>query len=130
MKLEPSHIFRELEPPAGGVARMRAKLAAERQRRSFEIWWLGPVAAALVVAIAFFAFSGQDPVLPTSAANDLMTAAEFDRLLGRDTEPTEFRVTQGTMPVAVNQLPSNNPRVRIYDVALAPRSAAQSEELL
>ena len=130
MKLDPSQVFRVLEPPAGGVARMRAKLAAERHRRPFEIWWLGPVAAALVVAIAFFAFSGRNPMPPTGAANDLISSVEFDRLLGRETEPNEFRVTQGEMAVAVNQLPSSNPRVRLYEVELAPRAAAQPEELL
>jgi hypothetical protein len=130
MKAEHAQIFRELDPPAGGAARMRAKLAAGGHLRRFQVWWLGPVAVALVAAIAVVNFRGATG--PDQASDSLLADSSLDRLLGRTAEPVETRVTRGTMPVAVNQIQTSNPRIRFYTLDPAQPESADSapDELL
>ena len=113
MRIERDRIFGEIEPPPGGAARLRAKLAAPRPAPGW-VNWLGPVAVASVAALAVATFTlrpGDDGVgIPDS----LMMAADFDRLLGRKSEPLEFRITRGEEVVAVSEVASGNPKVRLY----------------
>ncbi len=116
MKIERDQVFRELEPPPGGAARLRASLAASRPRSWRPAVWLGPGALALIAAAAFFVLRLDPSEGPSAVSDSLLAAASFDRLLGRESAPYELRVTRGTMPVAVNEIRSNDPNVRIYSL--------------
>jgi hypothetical protein len=43
-------------------------------------------------------------------------APEFDRLLGRAMEPADFHVLIDDEPAAASEIPSANPRIRIYEI--------------
>lgn len=120
MKTSRQEIFRELTPPAGGAARLRAELAAASASRRPKAWWLGPVAVAAVAAIAVQQFVYAPPMVSDVPDGGLIDDAAFDRLLGRASEPYEFRVMRASMPVAVNQIETTDPRVRLYSLDLAP----------
>lgn len=127
MKLETDQIFRELEPPPGGAARLRAKLN-EGDRRRIASWWLGPAAVAAIAIIALVVFR-QAPVTDQGLeADSLMMAADFDRLLGRDSEPYEFTVRRGAEQIEVSQLETTNPRIRLYSFDSPPPEAGTSDD--
>ena len=80
-------------------------------------WWLGPVAVALLAAIAVFAFR---PVPdPAEDTDNLMAAAAFDRLLRREATPLELSISRGTEPLAVRELATSDPKVRLYSLETA-----------
>ena len=119
MKVEKDSAFRELEPPPGGAARLRARLAARPGPLDGPIRWLGPIAVALVAAIAVFAFRALPGPEPAAASNEIMMASAFDRLLGRESEPFALSVTRGTETLAVSELEGNEPGVRMYTLSPA-----------
>lgn len=115
MKIDREQIFRELEPPPGGAARMRARLVAPPRTTDW-INWLGAVAVASVAAIAVVTFSLQPGELPTVDPESLFSAADFDRLLGRESVAFELSVRRGTETIGVSEIESGNPKVRIYQL--------------
>ena len=108
-------LFELLEPPPGGVERMRARLAAPEVRTAgFGLAAFG-VAAVLALA-AVLVYRPTAPPSPGVAANALLAAPELDRLLGRETAPVPLTVKRGDDPAQIEELPSTDPRVRIYRV--------------
>jgi hypothetical protein len=121
MQSDPESPFELLEPPPGGVERMRARLAApEPLRGGFRLAAAG--VATLVVLTALLAVMsdvrfGRDTGDGTIAAapdNAILAAPELDRLLGREAQPVPLTVERDGQPQQVEELPSADPRVRIY----------------
>jgi len=122
MKIDREAIFAELEPPPGGPARLRAKLRSAGAPPPARAWWLGPVAVVVIAAVAIFAFRLFPDSEPAAETDSLMTAAAFDRLLGRDSAPYAISVRRGPDPVAVSELETRDPNVRLFH--LEPVSGA------
>jgi hypothetical protein len=124
MQTEHETLFEVLEPPPGGVERMRAKLAAPaKQRRGFgvaapfaplgfAVIGLGAVAVALLALLVMVRPIGPQP--PGTSDNAILAAPQFDRLLGRATPPRPLEVQRDGRPVQTEQLPSTDSRVHIY----------------
>lgn len=118
MKIDRSRIFEVLEPPPGGAARLHARLNEKPRRGAVHAWWLGP-AVVVAVAVVTIAVIGRKPTsdagLDTGPdGNSLMAAAEFDRLLRRESVPYELTVRRGDEALAVTEIESSNPSVRLY----------------
>ena len=117
MRIEKDDAFRELEPPLGGAARLRARLEARPGSFDGPMPWLGPAMVALVAAIAIFAFRPvADPVV-SIPNNDLMLASAFDRLLNRESEPFRLSVIRGTETLVASELEGGDPAVRLYSLS-------------
>ena len=106
-------LFELLEPPPGGVERMRARFGEPpRSRASFRLAAVGVAAALALAAVLVYL-----PIAPPSsgvADNAMVAAPELDRLLGRDTPPVPLTVKRGDHGVQIEELPSTDPQVRIY----------------
>ena len=108
-------LFDLLEPPAGGVERMRARFAEPAQSRArFGLAALG-VATVLALAAVLVYLPIAPPILG-GADNAMVAAPELDRLLGRETPPVPLTVKRDDQPVQIEELPSTDPQVRIYRV--------------
>jgi len=108
-------LFDLLEPPPGGVERMRARLAEpQRSRASFGLLALG--AATVLALAAVLAYRPAAPPRSSVADNVMVAAPELDRLLGRDTPPVPLTVKHDDQPAQIEELPSSDPQVRIYRV--------------
>jgi len=113
MQSEPESPFEMLEPPPGGVERMRARFAApEPLHRRFGVAAAG--VAALAVLIALLALASNSRPSLEAAHNAILASPELDRLLGREARPPPLTVERDGQPVQTEQLPSADPRVRIY----------------
>ncbi|HEY7671053.1 MAG TPA: hypothetical protein VIC71_02465 [Gammaproteobacteria bacterium] len=109
-------LFRQLEPPPGGVERFRARLDAAAERDRGPPWRLAvAVAAGLVVVVATLVVLN-DVGRSGSAENRVAAAPEFDRLLGRPLNHVEPAVTLNDQPVILAAVQSDNPKVRIYQI--------------
>ncbi len=105
-------VFDLLEPPPGGVERMRARFAESAQKRaSVGLAALG-VATVLALAAVLVYFPTAPPSSP--ADNAMVAAPEFDRLLGRDAPPVPLTVKRDDQPVQIEELPSSDPQIRMY----------------
>ena len=113
MKLDRGQIFRALEPPPGGAARLRAVLRRKR-RAAWPRWLLAPAAAAAVVAIVLLLRQPGPDTGPVEPSDGLMAATALDRLLGRESAPIGLSVSRGDERLAVSQLQSSRPNVRLY----------------
>ena len=112
MQNDPESPFELLEPPPGGVERMRARFAAHEPVRSgFGVAWAG--VAALAVLVALLALVGSERH-GRDTDNAFLAAPELDRLLGRAVQPRPLTVERDGQPQQVEELPSSDPRVRIY----------------
>lgn len=112
MQNDPESPFEMLEPPPGGVERMRARLAApEPVQGGFGIAAAG--VAALVVLVALLALVASERH-SRDADNAILAAPELDRLLGREAPPVPLTVERDGRPQQTEELPSSDPRVRIY----------------
>lgn len=120
MKADRDSIFRAVDPPAGGTARMRARFARAQRRRLPPAGWLGPVVIVTVAALAFNGLWNASRSGSSDRVDSLLAAPEFDRLLGRESAPYELRVTRDSMPVSVNEIESSDPTVRLYRLDLDP----------
>ena len=106
-------VFDQLEPPPGGVERMRARFAEPvRSRAGFGLAALG-VATVLALA-AVLVYLPAAPPKSGGADNALVAAPELDRLLGRETPPVPLTVKRDDQAVQIEELPSTDPQVRIY----------------
>jgi hypothetical protein len=123
--------FELLEPPPGGVERMRAKLAAPRRTKlaaprqprvrlglaASAMAALGAAAVmVMAVLVALKSVAPEVPEMPATGGNAILAAPQFDRLLGRITPPLPLEVERDGEPVRIEPLPSTDPRVRIYRV--------------
>jgi hypothetical protein len=113
MQSDPESLFEMLEPPPGGVERMRARFAArEPAGRGFAVAAMG--IAALAVLVALMALVSNERHGRDVADNAILEAHEFDRLLGREVQPVPLTVERDGRPQPMEQVPSSDARIRIY----------------
>jgi hypothetical protein len=117
-------LFKELEPPPGGVetfAQRLDEIAAERPSPRMRVLATAAAvaAAALVTAVLLLRPTGDDAwprVADAPPAVDIYNAPELDRLLGRPPRPTELMVMVNMETANVTELESTNEKVRIYQI--------------
>ena len=114
MQTGPESPFELLEPPPGGVERMRARLA-EPSRVRHGIGFVASSVGVLAVLIALLAIFSIETHGP-SADNPMLAAPELDRLLGREIRPLPLTIERDGQVLQTEELPSSDPQVRIYDV--------------
>lgn len=133
MKVDRSEIFRELTPPAGGAARMRARLANEvsndSQNRANDAaqpttsnvprtgWHFaaaGVVALMLIAILVGIALRPGSPDAPSGG--ELYASADLDRLLGRPSRPFELSVSLGDERLELTEIPTRDPQVRLVRI--------------
>ena len=115
MQTERDALFELLEPPPGGVERMRARLAEPaRPRVRFGVPAFG--VAAVVVLVALIVRLPSAPEHAAVVDNTILAAPELDRLLGRQSAPVPLSVDRDDQRVQIEELPSSDPQVRIYRV--------------
>src|SRR5262245_30588329 len=115
MQTERDALFELLEPPPGGVERMRARFAEqERPRVGFAVPVFGVAAVAVLAVLIALLPRPEEP--PVVVDNSILAAPEPDRLLGRQSAPVPLSVERGDQRVQVEELPSSDPQVRIYRV--------------
>lgn len=121
MNSERHGLFAELTPPAGGAERFAKRLDETEQDadvprwRGFAFAGAASAAVALVVAVVLLR-NPSDSTPPTIASGDIYGAPEFDRLLGRPSQPAEFTVTLGERTASVVEVETTNEKVRIYEI--------------
>jgi len=122
MNDERQGLFAELDPPPGGHERFARRLDETAQAADAPRWrglaFAGAAcaAAALVVAIVLLR-EPSGPALPTvAAAPEIYDAPEFDRLLGRSSQPTAFAVTLDERTASVVEVETTNEKIRIYEI--------------
>ncbi|HJR70489.1 MAG TPA: hypothetical protein VKA43_10650 [Gammaproteobacteria bacterium] len=115
-------LFTELTPPPGGAERFAKRLDETAQsadaprRRGFAFAAAACAAAALVLAVMLLREPGDSASPPVAAATEIYDAPEFDRLLGRPSQPAEFTVTLGERTASVVEVETTNEKVRIYEI--------------
>jgi hypothetical protein len=122
MNSERHGLFAELTPPPGGAERFAQRLdetapAADGPRwRGLALAGAAFAAVALLVAIVLLREPGDSTSPPVAAAPEIYNAPEFDRLLGRPSQPAEFTVTLGERTASVVAVETTNEKVRIYEI--------------
>lgn len=109
-------IFELFEPPRGGVEKLRARLVEPAADVPFVA---RPVAAISLVAVAALAASLYFvPQLrePAAAAESMLEAPQFDRLLGREPQVVPISVQLNQQPTRAEEVESTDPKVRIYQL--------------
>jgi hypothetical protein len=115
MQTEHDMVFELLDPPPGGVERMRARLAAPEVRAAgFGVAAFG--VAVLVVLAALLVYQPPRSSSSGPADNAIASSPELDRLLGREPVPAPRTVKRDDEPARIEELPSSDPHVRIYRV--------------
>lgn len=111
-------IFDPLDPPSGGVDRFRTKLAAasERERHSYRRPVAALVAVALVLSLSSLVYLRIENTVEPVASRAIYDAPELDRLLGRESRSLPLRVEIDDQVIDVEQLESDDPQVRIYQL--------------
>jgi hypothetical protein len=123
MTVDKAELFRLLDPPPGGLERMRRRLEEPRVA-PWEPLRRWQTAAALGIAFAL-ALAVTAPLLvgdhgapePERDAN-LYAAREFDRLLGRRLEAVELRVAIDDKSAVISEVESSRRKIRIYELEL------------
>jgi hypothetical protein len=111
-------LFKQLDPPPGGAERFRARLDAAAESRHGSGWHLAVAVAAggVIVVGALVVLNDADRTNVNSAENPVAAAPEFDRLLGRPVERTEPAITLNDQSVTLAAIPSENPKIRMYQI--------------
>ena len=86
---------------------------APRQARPW-VTWIGPAAIASLLAIAVASFNLLPGETQAPDAGSLTVAADFDRLLRRQSAPYELTVRRGEQRIEVSEIESSKPNVRLY----------------
>jgi hypothetical protein len=118
MKVKHEDLFEQIDPPAGGIAKLRARLdGAERTTRRARVAFVA-VPAALAVAAAVFL------VLNRPRATDLVSAArahgDVDQValgLAEAPQMSAAVTRQGQATAGLVQVQTQNPNVAFYWVA-------------
>ncbi len=114
MKTDNSKLFELVEPPADGEKALRARLLLDEQGRTDWRWGLA-AACTVVGAIAILVAQPWNSNETEHALQaEIYDAREFSRLLGREFEPYELRVTLNTREAAVIEVASSDPKIRLY----------------
>jgi hypothetical protein len=122
MNNERQGVFAELTPPPSGAERFARRLdetaqAADVPRwRSFAFAGAACAAVALVVAVVLLRDPSDSTPPTVASAPDIYDAPEFDRLLGRPAQPTEFTVTLDERTASVVEVETANEKIRLYRV--------------
>ncbi len=122
MNDERQGVFAELTPPPGGAERFARRLdeaahVADAPRwRGFALAGAVGAAVALVVAVVLLREPGDSASPPVAAAPEIYDAPEFDRLLGRPTQPTAFAVTLDERTASIVEVETTNEKIRIYEI--------------
>jgi hypothetical protein len=122
MSIERDGLFRELEPPPGGVARFARRLdessASILRTRPKSVALAATTGAAIAAIVVLMLPRAPDSTSPTNetAPMDIYSAPEFDRLLGRVLRPSEVTVTLNAVEASVTPIETENSRVRIYRI--------------
>ena len=114
MQTGPESPFEQLEPPPGGVERMRARFA-EPSRARHGVGLAASGVAALAALVAVLAVLSTE-MRSRTAADTMLAAPELDWLLGRKSQPIPLSVERDGQVVQTEELPSSDPRIRIYRV--------------
>ncbi|HET7130792.1 MAG TPA: hypothetical protein VFJ95_01035 [Gammaproteobacteria bacterium] len=115
MRTEHDMVFELLDPPPGGVERMRARFAEPEMRAAgFGLAAFG--VTALVVLAALLVYQPPESSSSGPIYNAIAASPELDRLLGRETAPVPLTVKRDDEPARIEELPSSDPQVRIYRV--------------
>ncbi|HEY3450500.1 MAG TPA: hypothetical protein VGK67_29360 [Myxococcales bacterium] len=101
-----SELFRQLEPPPGGMALLRERLERRRQRRT---WLLGVPAAAAAACVALVL--GLRPP-PPDPLRERLLADPMVYSLGL--RPAQAQVAAGSGKTALAKVESGNPNVVVY----------------
>jgi hypothetical protein len=110
------HELELLEPPPGGAERFRQRLAASASAAPrYGPMTAGLAALALLVALFYFG-PLRERTEPPATASSIIDAPEFDRLLGRESQPLPLLVERNDEPLTVAELRSTDPKVRIYEL--------------
>jgi hypothetical protein len=117
-------VFKELEPPPGGAERFARRLDELATERPAARHRAAAVAAAIatvaMLATVLWLRSGGEAPEATAADSpprvEIYGAPEFDRLLGRPSQPAELRVVVNAESAAVTELQTTNAKVRIYQI--------------
>jgi hypothetical protein len=116
-------LFKELEPPAGGLeafARRLDEIAAERPLPRARVLAAAATVAALAVvtAVLLRQTTGEAPrrVAGAPPAVDIYNAPELDRLLGRSSQPAELIVMVNRETANVTNIETTNEKIRIYQI--------------
>ena len=107
-------IFELLEPPRGGVEKLRARLA-EADAVPHVARPLAAFSLLALVALAVSLYWVSKPREPEATAS-LLEAPEFDRLLGREAPFVPISVQVDQQPAVAEEIESTDPKVRIYRV--------------
>ena len=115
MQTEPESLFERLDPPPGGVERMRARLA-EPSRVPREFLLATSSVVALAALVALLAVLSTEMRGRNAADHAILASPELDRLLGRQTRSVPLTVERDGRILQTEELPSSDPRVRVYRV--------------
>lgn len=128
--MNPDHrnLFDQLEPPPGGTEQFRRRLerlGARSPRVNGKLLVAGAAAALLTAVVIGIIGQTERPGAATGTVNDaqnetgaqaLAEAPQFARLLGRPIASTDLRVAVNEEPVSVTEVPSTDPKIRIYEI--------------
>ncbi len=116
-------LFKELDPPPGGVerfARRLDELAARRPSARGRLLAMAAAAAVVALATATLVLRQPDdspPVLAAASSGvDVYNAPELDRLLGRSPLPAELVVKVNMEAANVTQIETTSQNIRIYQI--------------
>ena len=112
MQTEPESLFELLEPPPGGVERMRARFAEPPRARHGVLF----ATSSVVALVALLAVLSTEMRRPGATDDPLLAAPELDRLLGRPTRAVPLTIERDGQTLQTEELPSSDPQVRIYRV--------------
>ena len=116
MKIDSSKIFEQLEPPAGGIDRLKIRFNEPVRKKD---WMLVPVfALASLVLVAVWNLYEQPETgsIETATESSIYNAPELDRLLGRKSEQLKLNVVLNGQEMSVVELSKPGDMIHIYEI--------------